>query len=439
MSNPMPASKPSRKTSQRRAVIGCCAVLPLLLVIMAVWLYAYNNRRVQMSVPTPRMPDPNAYDDFVRAGKLARAMKHKSPYSMSNTAPTFADFAAAAKEAQPVLTTVRKGLDHEYLNPPVRSYRDNSFPIFASFRELARVHSGVAMYYEMDGKPAKATEARLDCLELSVMMPRGGLVIAALVAVACESIAVNQFEPQIPLLSEAELAHVAARLDRIAAKRVSFADTLQEEGYFQTSTDVELLNDPKGYKSLDTIRDLLAEEDDLTGKKKPLSLQQNWELARFLFADKSAIVRENIEYNGRLVAEARKPYYSASSVPEPNNLLAQVRGGVFSQTRKQTTAMEAVQAILRTDVALHRYKKAHGRFPKTLTDLAPTYLLRGAMSDPFSPDVLRYRPLRNGQGYLLYSVGSDQKDDSGTPTSNVANGPGDIVAGRLWPRRTLKK
>src|SRR5262249_52949611 len=155
---------------------------------------------------------------------------------------------------------------------------------------------------------------------------------------------------------------------RIAAKRVPFADILQEEGYLETSADVELLNDPKGYKSLDALRDILAEEDDpITGKKKPLSLKQNWEMARFLFANKEAIVRENMRYNERLSAEARKPYSNSVPAPEPNNLLAQSHSSLFSQIRSQLTGMEAVQAILRTDVALHRYKKAQGRFPAALT------------------------------------------------------------------------
>src|SRR5262249_15513580 len=160
------------------------------------WIYTANNRPVHITIPAVQMPNPNAHDDFVLAGNLAKAMQHKSPYSMPQPTLTFTAFQAAARDAQPVLAAGKPGLDHDYRNAPLRSTKTR-LPEFALFREVARVESGVAMYYEMDGRPAKATEARLDALEMGVMIPRGGTLIAGLVGVACEAIAANQFEWQI--------------------------------------------------------------------------------------------------------------------------------------------------------------------------------------------------------------------------------------------------
>lgn len=427
-----------KKSGRHPALTGCCVILPILLIGLSLLLYGYNNRLPDIKVPTPTMPNPNAYDDFIKAGLLAKGMQHKSPYSMPRPTFKFAEFEAAAKDGEPALAAMRQGLNRECMNPPVRSY-NTIFPQYASFREVARVQNGVAMYYEMDGKPAKATEARLDGLEMGVMMPRGGPLIAGLVGVACQAIALSQFEGQLPLLSEAELAHVAARLDRIAAKRVSFADILQEEGYEQTAGDMELMKDPKGYRSFDAVRNLLAEDDPSTGQKKPLTLQQNWEAARFMFANKTAIIKENQAYNDALVAEAKRPYKVKSTVPVPNNLLAQMRGSIVPEGRARFVAMDAVQNLLRTEVALYRYQKATGHYPSTLTALTPTYITREAMEDPFSGTLLRYHPPKNGQPLQLYSIGPDQKDDLGTPAQHVGNIPGDIVAGKLWPRHTFKK
>jgi hypothetical protein len=277
---------------------------------------------------------------------------------------------------------------------------------------------------------------------MGVMIPRGGTLIAGLVGVACEAIAANQFEWQIPLLSEAELAHVAARLDRIAAKRTPFADIVQEEAYFHASATVEMLNDPKGYMNFDTLRDMLAENDPAaigTGKKKALTLKQNWEAMRFLIADKNAIVQDNFAYHQALAAEARRPYAGPSRVKVPDNLLARMSGDIYSRIRDRFAAMETVQNILRTEVALQRYRKAHGRFPNALLDLAPAYLTSRGMSDPFSAGLLRYRCLQNGKAYLLYSIGPDQKDDASSPSQFVGTAPGDIVAFKMRPRRTFKK
>ena len=300
--------------------------------------------------------------------------------------------------------------------------------------------NGVATYHEMDGRPAAATEARLDCLEMGVMMPRGGTLIAGLVGLACESIAFSGIESQLPLLSEKELAHTAARLDRIAGKRISYADVLQEEGYVQTASDLAMLKDPKGYRSFDTVRDLLSEDDGTgTGNKKPLTLAQNWEALRFAFADKAAMVRANQAYNAALVAEARTQYKAASTVPVPNNFLANIRGGFTDTARSRFVTLEAVQAVLRTEVAVYRYKKAHGSLPDRLSALTPTFLPRKAMVDPFTGAMLHYAIVPGGKGFSLYSVGPDMKDNRGVPKS-PGNGTGDIVAGKLWPNhRAFKK
>lgn len=61
-------------------------------------------------------------------------------------------------------------------------------------------------------------------------------------------------------------------------------------------------------------------------------------------------------------------------------------------------------------IALAAYKSTHGEFPESLEELAPTYIGKLPL-DRFSAGPLRYR-LRN-EGYLLYSVGPNLKDDEG--------------------------
>ncbi len=77
--------------------------------------------------------------------------------------------------------------------------------------------------------------------------------------------------------------------------------------------------------------------------------------------------------------------------------------------------------IFRTGLVLVAHKQEHGEYPQTLADLRlppgcdPT-------GDPFSGEALRYS--RQGEGFVLYSVGPDGEDDGGRydPTSE-----GDIV------------
>jgi len=76
----------------------------------------------------------------------------------------------------------------------------------------------------------------------------------------------------------------------------------------------------------------------------------------------------------------------------------------------------------RTALAVMRYRLAAGRLPDTLTDLVPIYL-DAVPVDPFDGKDLRYEKL--GVGFLVYSVGEDLRDDSGTekPTRKTKESP----------------
>jgi len=71
------------------------------------------------------------------------------------------------------------------------------------------------------------------------------------------------------------------------------------------------------------------------------------------------------------------------------------------------TATEAT--LVDIALALAAYRADHGKYPERLADLRPRY--RTEIKDPFSDGDLIYRP--KGEGFLLYSVGPNGKDDGG--------------------------
>ena len=82
-----------------------------------------------------------------------------------------------------------------------------------------------------------------------------------------------------------------------------------------------------------------------------------------------------------------------------------------------------------------RYKQEKGGLPASLGELVVAGYLRELPFDPFSGDSLVYR--REGEGFVLYSFGSDLKDDGGVLGKNKAGKPnkwhgtdGDAV---FWP------
>lgn len=66
-----------------------------------------------------------------------------------------------------------------------------------------------------------------------------------------------------------------------------------------------------------------------------------------------------------------------------------------------------------TITALQRYERQNGSYPQTLDALVQTGLLKKIPADPFSDESLVYR--KTNEGFILYSVGYNFKDDGGIP------------------------
>jgi hypothetical protein len=80
----------------------------------------------------------------------------------------------------------------------------------------------------------------------------------------------------------------------------------------------------------------------------------------------------------------------------------------------------AQMRITRAGLALLQEKMAQGAFPETLERLKLKNL-----DDPFSTKPINYKP--QGQGFILYSVGPDQKDNGGSPKEKKQETDWDIV------------
>ncbi len=94
---------------------------------------------------------------------------------------------------------------------------------------------------------------------------------------------------------------------------------------------------------------------------------------------------------------------------------------------KAVAAADQVSASgegVRTVIALHQYRRRTGRWPATLDALVPGLLPRVPV-DVMDGQALRYRV--SGNSMVLYSIGTDRKDDGGKPPERGG------YAGRLLP------
>jgi hypothetical protein len=89
-------------------------------------------------------------------------------------------------------------------------------------------------------------------------------------------------------------------------------------------------------------------------------------------------------------------------------------------------------------LAVERYRLAHGRWPRALSELTPTYLSK-IPTDPYNSQPLCYRVVEDG--VVVYSVGPDGQDDHGNLDQTMKLPPGTDLGFRLWnvPVRRLAK
>ena len=74
-------------------------------------------------------------------------------------------------------------------------------------------------------------------------------------------------------------------------------------------------------------------------------------------------------------------------------------------------------------VALERFHRLYGKYPKDLQSLVPD-VLKELPSDPFSASTFVYRPI--GDQYILYSLNGNLQDDGGKAERNHEK-PDDIL------------
>jgi hypothetical protein len=418
----------------RGCQIGCliyCIGIPLLIVFVLIAVLLINNRPPHIKVVPQKLPKPNGWDYFVKAGKMLPTGSKVAYGPVSSSEPmnswTMAEYEQFMKLNAPALAVVRDGLKKPYMCPRVNYFQD--WPPYGYFREIARRLRSESMYYRKTGQYAKAADSLLDCQELGVQLPRGGNLIGGLVGVAIQRIGgEDQLGPLLPKLSKDELLHVAKRFERIQSKRVLFFDVLVEEA------DCCTLEYKYVYSSSDFRKTVVNPIYWTTSEslKKPRKLKMD---LQHIFCNKQKMIAETAHYYKDVAREQRGYYTGKTTVQVPKNYItSSYPSGVndlLVQCRFGFVRTETAATIMQTEVALRRYNFDHGSYPNSLRLLIPKYLKKIPV-DPFGQGKpLHYNLLDGGKDFLLYSLGPNLRDDGGKPgkwdTRSTAE---DLVAGK---------
>ena len=104
----------------------------------------------------------------------------------------------------------------------------------------------------------------------------------------------------------------------------------------------------------------------------------------------------------------------------PPKFFAQMLLSAFDRIPERFITLEARKRSALMALEVERYcLEHHGMLPKKFEEQIPS-ALSNSLRDPFNGAVLRFHPLTNG--YVVYSVGADLRDDGGINRPRAGKG-----------------
>jgi hypothetical protein len=178
------------------------------------------------------LPNPNGYDDFVKAGKLVSDNAGDYP---TMKVEQLAALVATNAEA---LKLVRVGLTHECRAPNDYStnYIDRHLQELSTLKRLALNLCAEGRLDSLQNRTNNAAQCYLDAVHFGQECSRGGVIITKLVGIACESLGRGGLRSLTDALDARHCREVARTLETIDAQEAPVQEFLDEEKRFTQKT-----------------------------------------------------------------------------------------------------------------------------------------------------------------------------------------------------------
>lgn len=420
-------------SSGERRLVAVCSVI--MLGILGMGLYRSGlETEPDWQIPEPKpTPVPNGYDLYVAA--QTAIIPANPPVDQVNNPTLVTDPKVIATQYSLARRTAwlqantkawklfERAKAADSLHPSERNPLAVGFGNYAQLRELARCKVIGANTAKMRGDWNTAAKEGLDIIEMGGDIKRGGPLLGFLVGAAIEAIGENSFRDTPAHLSGLQARHAAKRLEKLMSTRTSLADALREDRWV----------------GLVRLRHIMRTQ----GWRRPSTWGMKASLLDQLkvqFLSQSQILKS---YNSALdeaIKRAEQPYSANTPAPpRADNFVNKEVNPSFSRAKFHESRADTQLSLLLLRFALRAYRVEKGAYPTKLNQLAPTYLNTIPL-DPFGNGTpLGYR--KQGDSYLLWSIGPDGKDDKGKPipprgTRKIAmiapDGVGDAIVIPEW-------
>jgi hypothetical protein len=205
-------------------------IVLFILAFPFVVLFGFLISQVASPLPPIQLlPNPNGYDDLVKAGKMVavNATINTTFYGDMGE-PQLQEVISTNADA---LALARVGLSNQ-CRVPVQyseSYVSNHLSNLASLKFLAQALCAEGKLAEMENRPNDAVKSYLDVIHLGNESSRGGPLIDELVGIAIESIGTSPLQKLVPQLDAQSCRETAAALETLDSQRQSWNEVMQQE------------------------------------------------------------------------------------------------------------------------------------------------------------------------------------------------------------------
>lgn len=315
-------------------------------------------------------------------------------------------------------------------------------PTVQQCRMVAALLASRAMLRTHEGKYDDAWQDLMTCHRLGRLMSQCRTLIESLVAMAIDRIS---SDAELSYLSNAKQSpeQLAGRLRDFQAlppmQGIASAIEYGERFLLLDFATNMVRHGETGLSGVETALGQRPSKKEITSKWFTRSI--NWDPALAQcnrFYDRCAAASRLPDYASRQAEFARisddlkanKPdgkdlvvMHSIAGPKQRGEIIGKILVGLLAPAlEKVQTASdrgEQTQRNLQLAFVLEGYQRESGHYPEKLSDLAPKHL-SNIPNDLFNGRPLVYKPTANG--YLLYSVGPDGKDNNGRTTDDEPRG-----------------
>ena len=174
--------------------------------------------------PVPPSPNPNGYDDLVKAGNMV-SNDFENYDELSST-----KLGELINKNAKALQTARTGLREKcQVTLDYSAASSAHLDQLMALKRLAFAFAADGRLAEMEKRPADAVQSDLDMIRLANESARGGVIIDQLVGIAIEAISVRQMQVLVDQLDTKTCRETAATLETLDSQRQTWDEVMRQE------------------------------------------------------------------------------------------------------------------------------------------------------------------------------------------------------------------